>query len=355
MRKRIDKENRFVSMFNEETGTYIRSGIIVDGKDSGQDPFMSSFPELLDVGIMGHCEHGLTGLCRKPGVQCYQSGGVSQQPNMSLENFRRILEECCQDTYQIALGGRGDPDMHKDFEAILRLCREYYVVPNFTTSGYGMTPAKAQLCRDCCGAVAVSWYRSDYTNRAIQMLLDASVKTNIHYVLGNNSIGEAIQRLQNNDFSEGINAVVFLLHKPIGFGTESNVLRTDDPKVEEFFRLVDSKSRPYKLGFDSCSIPGLLHFCGNIAGESVDTCEGGRWSAYITPDMKMLPCSFDNEAMRWAVNLKDHSIQEAWDSPQFDDFRNHFRIACPDCGKRGEYMGGCPIVPQIVLCGQRSS
>ena len=341
-------------MFDEKTGAYIRSGIIVDGKDSGQDPFMSSFPELLDVGIMGHCAHGLTGLCRKSGVQCYQSGGAAQQPNMSLENFRRILEECHHDTYQIALGGRGDPDMHENFGSILQLCREHHVVPNFTTSGYGMTPEKAQLCREYCGAGAVSWYRSEYTIQAIQMLLEAGVKTNIHYVLGNNSIDEAIRHLQSNDFPDGINAVVFLLHKPVGFGAESNVLQ-DDSRVEKFFKLVDSKSRPFKLGFDSCSIPGLLHFCGNIAGESVDTCEGGRWSAYITPDMRMLPCSFDNKAMRWAVDLGNHSIQEAWDSPQFENFRNHFRTACPDCGKRGECMGGCPIVPQIVLCGQRSS
>lgn len=35
-----------------------------------------------------------------------------------------------------------------------------------------------------CGAVAVSWYRSEYTLNAIQMLLNAGVKTNIHYVLG---------------------------------------------------------------------------------------------------------------------------------------------------------------------------
>lgn len=52
---RIRKENDFLSMFDEETGRYLRTGIIRDGKDTGEDPFMSSFPELLDVGIMGHC------------------------------------------------------------------------------------------------------------------------------------------------------------------------------------------------------------------------------------------------------------------------------------------------------------
>lgn len=39
-----------------------------------------------------------------------------------------------------------------------------------------------------CVAVAVSLYRSEYTIKSIQMLLNASVKTDIHYVLGKNSI-----------------------------------------------------------------------------------------------------------------------------------------------------------------------
>ena len=55
--------------------------------------------------------------------------------------------------------------------------------------------------------------------------------------------------------------------------------------------------------------------------ESVDTCEGARWSAYISPDMKMMPCSFDNQEQRWAVDLRRYSIAEAWRSDAFEDFR----------------------------------
>ncbi len=345
IRKRVD--NNFMSIFNTETGKYIRTGIIRNGKDTGADPFMASFPELLDVGIMGHCQHGLSGLCRQSGVECYQSGDKDTQPNMPLEDFLEILRQCNKDTYQIALGGRGDPDMHENFEEILRACRQYDVVPNFTSSGYGFTKHKAELCKKYCGAVAISWYRSSYTNKAIQMLLDAGVKTNIHYVLGRNTLREAISLLEGG-FPEGINAVVFLLHKPVGSGSIGNVLTVNDPDVQAFFKLIDARTFPFKIGFDSCSVPALIHL--DIANESVDTCEGARWSAYITPDMKMLPCSFDNQAMRWAVDLRKHTLKEAWFSPEFEDFRRHFRNACPDCQQRELCMGGCPIVPQIVLC-----
>ena len=84
-----DKQYHFKSAFDTETGAYVRTGVLdADGKDTGVDPFMASYPHLIDVGIMGHCIHGKTGLC------------------------------------------------------------EQY-----------------------CGAVAVSWYRSEYTLRAIQLLL----------------------------------------------------------------------------------------------------------------------------------------------------------------------------------------
>ena len=353
MIKKIDRKNKFVSIFNPDTGFYVRSGIIgEDGHDTGIDPFMTSFPELIDVGVMGHCIHGSSGLCIKSGVQCYQNGLNTKYPNMSLENFKRIVDECKGRTFQLALGGRGDVDQHENFAEILSYCRENNIVPNFTSSGLGFNEDIVALCKKFCGAVAISWYRQKHTEKAIHMLLDAGVKTNIHYVLGNNSIDEAIERVRNGDFPSGINAVIFLLHKPVGLGSESNVLKADDPKVKEFFCTVDQMQTPFKIGFDSCSIPGILNFTSYIDPASIDTCEGGRWSMYITSDMKALPCSFDNQELRWAYDISNDTIQNAWNSPQFEDFRNHFRISCPGCNNRSSCMGGCPIRPQIVLCNK---
>ena len=93
--EKIDKKNHFKSRFYIDTGLYKRSGVFdEDGFDTGKDPWMSSMPELIDVGILGHCEHGRTGLCMKSGIECYQNGLGMHQPNMSLENFKRIVDEC---------------------------------------------------------------------------------------------------------------------------------------------------------------------------------------------------------------------------------------------------------------------
>lgn len=70
----LHNEKDYISVFDEKTGRYIRMGKDKNGKPSDSDAFMGVFPELLDVGIMGHCKHGESGLCLKAGVQCYQSG-----------------------------------------------------------------------------------------------------------------------------------------------------------------------------------------------------------------------------------------------------------------------------------------
>ena len=64
-----DKKYRFNSAFDTETGAYVRTGVLDEnGKDTGKDPFMASYPHLIDVGIMGYCIHGKTGLCAKAGI-----------------------------------------------------------------------------------------------------------------------------------------------------------------------------------------------------------------------------------------------------------------------------------------------
>ena len=345
-----DKKYNFNYMFDTGTGAYLRTGILDEhGKDTGVDPFMGSFPHLIDVGIMGHCIHGKTGLCVKAGIGCYQSGLLIEKPNMRYEDFESIVEQCKGKVNQFALGGRGDPDQHEDFEKILKLCRENNIVPNFTTSGYGMTPEIAALCKQYCGAVAMSWYRSEYTLAAIKMLLEAGVKTNIHYILGNNSIDEAIMRLKEHTFPEGINAVIFLLHKPAGLGTQENVLSPADPRVVEIFGEISAGKHPHKVGMDSCCVPGLINFGSGVVYEALDTCEGARYSCYISADMKLMPCSFD-QSEKYAVSLRNHTIAEAWNSEKFEAFRKPLRNRCPNCKERANCMGGCPLIPGIVLC-----
>ena len=75
------KDNRFsfIELFNDETGTLIRSNVLEHGVETKQLPLMRSFPELIDIGIMGACNAGKSGLCRNAGVDCYQLGMLSHE------------------------------------------------------------------------------------------------------------------------------------------------------------------------------------------------------------------------------------------------------------------------------------
>lgn len=355
---KVHNEKGYYSCFDENTGKYLRIGKDRNGHFVKNNPFSAEFPELIDIGIMGHCKHGKSGFCIKSGVECYQDGLNSDSPNMTLDDFMRIAEECRGRTYQFALGGCGDPDQHEHFAEILKLCRENGIVPNFTTSGFGMTEELARLCKKYCGAVAVSWYRSDYTLRAIDMLLQNGVRTNVHYVLSRSTLDEAQALLQGSPSNlgyalpNGINAVIFLMHKPVGLGSNDEMLTVNNTRFWELLHYIDDHEFPYKIGFDSCTVPSLIGL-KNTLSESLDTCEGARWSAYISADMKMMPCSFDTQHRKWAVDLRQNTIEQAWHSERFEKFRTALRDSCPGCPERELCMGGCPIVPEIVLCQRK--
>ena len=270
---KIRREKEFISMFDEYTGRYLRTGILKDGVETGED-------------------------------------------------FKEIARQCKGQTYQFALGGCGDPDQHENFIDILKVCREYEIVPNFTTSGFGMTKETAQLCKEYCGAVAVSWYRNEYTVHAIHLLLESGVKTNIHYVLQKSSISEALENLKNSRFPKGINAVVFLLHKPVGLREHEQMVARDNKDFWEFIEYIGNEEVPYKIGFDLCTVPALVHHPGNIDRNSLDTCEGARWS----------------------VDLRKYTIKEAWESEACHSFQNHLKSVCAGCEKRSLCMIRMPEV-----------
>jgi len=69
--------------------------------------------------------------------------------------------------------------------------------------------------------------------------------------------------------------------------------------------------------------------------------------------MNAMPCSFGNQDEKYFVSLRDFTIEEAWHSYVFEDFRRHLRDSCPGCANRYGCAGGCPICRDIVLCNAK--
>lgn len=380
---RYDKINKFFDLFRQTDGFTITTSVlkepvkedlfeskeglrlllqIIPSNDprifTDKDAFMRSMPALVDAGIMGTpCVSRNT--CQ---AACYQGRGHKTGKDMTLEDYKAIIDEIKGHSFQVALGGSGNPDEYPFFEELLKYTRDNDIIPNYTTSGHTLTKEKAELTKKYCGAAAVSWaHPGSYRDKAIQLFLDAGVTTNIHYVLGKDTIDEAISLLgyatkeitetPYDPFPQGINAVIFLLYKPVGCGDNSNVLDVSDPKVKQFYELVDNFKGPFKVGFDSCACSGVVNFCNNINTMSFDACESGRMSVYVTPDMHLLPCSFDNQHYKFAVSLYTYSIGDIWNnSNSFNQFRQSFINSCPTCSKKEICLGSCPLCREIVIC-----
>jgi len=348
-----DETYSFKEIFEDKTGFYIRSAILdKDGKETDVEAFQRSFPNLIDVGIMGHCLHGESGLCIASGVECYQDGLNTKVKNMAFDDYKSIVDQSKGKVFQIALGGRGDFNKHESFKEIVEYTRQEGIIPNGTTSGLALSKSEVDIIKNNFGACAVSEYRSKYTRKAIALLIEAGVKTNIHFVLSNNSIDEAINKLENNSFDKGVNAIIFLLHKNIGLGSKANVLRYNDEKVKRFFELADdTKERPFKIGFDSCSTSGIVTFMKNVLPESVEPCESAKFSMYVDAQMNAMPCSFCNSDKKWYESLNEKSIQDAWNGDIFNKFRSFSNGACSSCSLNKNCMP-CYAVDGLSLCGR---
>lgn len=335
------KKQNYSTFFNPNTGFFARVE-----EPGHEEPFWSWHgPELLDISITNWCDKGC--------VLCYRKSDESGH-HMSVENYEIVLQQARQmHVFQVALGG-GNPNQHPDFCEMLRLTREKYkIVPNYTTNGRGLTENVLTATKKYCGAVAVSAY-SPYkeTQMAIDALTAYKVKTNIHFILSSQSINTAIDWLENApDFLEKINALIFLNYKPIGRYSSHKLLLKNSDRVEHFFQLATKNKHKFRIGFDTCTVTGIAKFT-NTPKICYEGCDAGRFSMFISEDMKMYPCSFMVEAGYDGIPIIGNNMQDFWQNGEPSKrIRNKLGSGgCNGCQSANQCLGGCPLFPEINLC-----
>jgi radical SAM protein with 4Fe4S-binding SPASM domain len=161
--------------------------------------------------------------------------------------------------------------------------------------------------------------------------------------------------IKENKIPKGINALILLNYKNIGQGDVSNVITGNEPNLKELFSLLDSKL-DYRIGLDSCSCQFVGKFMKNVASQSVASCDSGVFSAYISPSGIFTPCSFD-QAQAYGIDLNTHTVEEAWNSLQFEIFRDKQRNGlesgkCKSCEHHIDVCKPCVLVPDINICAR---
>lgn len=293
---------KYELMFNSHTGVEILQGV-----GDLPDPFWLDLPSLLDIGIMGSCKNKCP--------FCYQ--GRKNEPNMRLSDFKLIIDQVKHHTNQVALGGRGDPNKHESFKEIVEYARENGVVPNYTTSGIDLTNEEVEISK-LCGAVAVSDYDKSFTYTALNKFMEAGIKTNIHLIFGAQTFEKCIKILHGYNPWKGLididklNGVIFLLFKPCGSGEQLKELVPNSYQMKVFSSLILQPKTSFKIGMDSCLVNHVTKNkkLSDFHEMTMSTCEAARMSAYITPDMYMMPCSFADRQKFGVPMIK--SIKYIW-------------------------------------------
>lgn len=332
---------RYMTAFNPSSGFFAR---IED--EGAEEPFWCERgPELLDIAVTGWCDYGCP--------FCYRKSTTAGS-HMPIESYREVLRQARDlGVMQVALGG-GNPNQHPEFSEILRATWvDFGIVPNYTTNGRGLSDEVLVSTQKYCGAVAVSAYAPYVeTGAAIRKLSGAGVTTNVHFILSSKSVNEALEWFDAPPaFLEGAAALVFLNYKPVGRIADESMLANRSPRIVEFFSRATSADLPWRVGFDTCTATGVARL-GKASVLSLEPCDAGRFSMFVSEKLEVFPCSFMVEAGYRGIALRDQSLADIWKSnPAFEKIRGqHKSGGCGDCGTRQHCLGGCPLFPQINFC-----
>ena len=162
-----------------------------------------------------------------------------------------------------------------------------------------------------CGAIAVSWYEPFVDAlRVIEQCHIRGIKVNIHYLLHRENIRAAANLLRSRaDWLDQVNAVIFLNYKPIH--SQQSLCLEDNEDLDAFLSAVH-EHKGYKLGFDSCMVSYLVKFDDSLSYETLEFCEAGRFSAFISEKGLMYPCSFLHDTDCSGIDLTQSSLEQGW-------------------------------------------
>lgn len=314
------------------------------GKSLKENPSFAPWPELADISISNHCTKGCD--------YCYRDSGDNGS-FMPLRDYEHILNELQHQKYgnvfQIAIGG-GEPLEHPQLKQIIDATIARNVVPNLTTNGIPLDTAYASYFKGRVGAVALSTTDIQSLDLdKIKLLLKASIRTNIHYVLSNRNISQACEILkgQYNDILSGLNSIIFLTHKPHGRGSMVDILKVND-NFKIFIKQIEHVKCSTRIGFDACFVPHLLHYT-KTDPTYVDSCEGGFFSIYIDEKLNVKPCSFDNNGL-YTFNLGEYSFSDIWEY-KLNRYREELANRCQrKCSNKKECRGACHFYSEITCC-----
>lgn len=325
----------------------VDGGALWEGADPGLDVDPLTAPTEVHLAVTDRCPAGCKG--------CYADATPrGHHPSLAALKARlsRLAE---QGVFSVAFGG-GEAMVRDDLAALAAHARALGLTPTMTTSGLGLTPARArELSAFAQVNVSYDGLAPTYTavrgydgaataERAMEALRDAGVPFGINVVLTRASF-DHLDATADRAVALGAREIQLLRFKPAGRGRLDYLAqRLDQGQVARFPDALRrlSTDLPVALRIDCALVPFLASAAReeDLVRFGVMGCEAGRSLLAVKADGRSAPCSFWSEGGAPA--------EHAWDEdPTVARFRAH-RAAppepCRSCPVRRACRGGCRIV-----------
>jgi radical SAM protein with 4Fe4S-binding SPASM domain len=332
-----------------------RSGL--DGGSLWDDDVAAPAPRPLEahVAVTSQCPVACSG--------CYQNAGPSGTHVDRSQLDRTIGDLAAAGVFTVAFGG-GEPASRDDLADLADAVRANGMVPVVTTSGVGLTPARARAMRafaqvnvshDGVGASyrAVRGFDgAAIADRAIEMLVSAGVSVGVNFVVTRSSF-DAIEATAMHVKSLGARELQLLRYKPAGRAASLDYLARRTTRAQNdalhavLERLVRTHGDSLSVRIDCALVPMLSSHVSDVnalARWGVFGCEAGRHLVAVDRAGALAPCSF----VHATGECRDTSFDSAWeargDLAGFRAFVASPPEPCASCALRSVCRGGCKVV-----------
>lgn len=330
----FDKKFGFMEIHDRTDNTYIRKF----RKTTNEESFRRSFPMTLSISIVGGC---------KARDACYLdccAGKREYYPskNMSFESFKKIIDEGShKGLLDIILTGSGDPNDHPNFEQFVMYAKGKGLHITCNTTGYTMTPKTVNFFEKNINKVEFNLlYGEENSLSVFESLLSSNINVSLSILISSLTIDTATDFLRSgvlefNEFGKNIrfrgnnaigklDSISLRLYKRKGLGMLCGCLteeRKDD--IKSLISLLKKKKTFTNTLLEPC-FNKLFTAVNKKPFEQIPSCECGRYTAYITENMVMLPCEFANVEM-YGESLYDKSIEDVFNGKKFLSFREDYK------------------------------
>ena len=327
----FDKKYKFLEIYDSKDDLYVRKTSVIDNKES----FMRSFPAFLTISIVGGC---------KIKDDCYLDCCSGKKPydeskNMSYESFKKIVDEGAKKgLLSIVLTGSGDPNDHPDFRKFVRYAKSKNLYVSCITTGTFLSEEDIKFFKTYINKVEFNLLCENKNSlNSLILLLKRKVKVALHVLVSHLSIDTITHFLTSgsiefDDENELIrfrgkgaigklDSISLCLYKRKGLGTLSGCVSEQDDYVKSFVGAL--KKKGFTTTLEPCFESLLYRFIKNEKKIYIPPCEQGRYAAFITENLLMLPCEFSS-IEKYGESLCNKSIEEIFNGEKFNTYRNNF-------------------------------